>query len=428
MGFQINANQPPGPDVSLDLEKQTDKLGTLTSLWRQYGDCYRVTAESRDADTWVITDPDMIRRILVANHRNYTKGIGIERIQVLLGNGLMTSEGEHWRRQRRQMQPGFHRPRVEADLPLFVDAAQQLADSWQQAARANEAVNVTEAVSETALQVILRALFSTDLTHATAQSFEFITRHSERDMQFAVRFRALGKLIQGFVDQRRQTNDYPPDLLTHTLEAVDRSSGEAMSDRQIIDEVLTLIVAGHETTAASLNWVWYLLASHSESMQRVVGEAEQLTFGRLDSAALGSLTYTRAVLQEALRLYPPGWLYTRRALNDDQLGPYILPAGSDVFICSYLLHRHPDYWEQAESFNPERFLEVKNIQRYAYLPFSAGPRHCIGETFAHLEMLIHVAVIAAQVSPELLILPMLELDADVNLRPHQPLWLHFRLN
>ena len=310
--------QPPGPDTPLDLEKQADKLETLTSLWRQYGDCYRVTAESRDADTWVINDPEMIRRILVGNHRNYIKGIGIERVRVLLGNGLMTSEGDHWRRQRRQMQSGFHRPGVEASLPLFIDAAQQLADSWQQAARAGEAVNVTEAVSEAALQVILRALFSVDLVNLPSQPFELVSQHSQRDLQFAVRFRALGKLIQGFVDRRRQANDYPPDLLTHTLKAVDRSSGEGMSDRQIIDEILTLIVAGHETTAASLNWVWYLLASHPDCMQRVVDEVAPVASGKPDSAALESLVYTRAVLQEALRLYPPGWLYTRRALHDDQ--------------------------------------------------------------------------------------------------------------
>ncbi len=420
--------QPPRPDTPLDLEKQPDKLGTLTRLWQQYGDCYRVTAASRNADTWVINNPDMIRRILVANHRNYTKGIGIERVRVLLGNGLMTSEGDQWRRQRRQMQSGFHRSSVEASLPLFTDAAQQIANSWLQAARAGEAVNVTEAVSETALQVILRALFSRDLTESTAQSFGFVSQHSERDVQFAMRFRALGKLIQSFMDRRRQANDYPPDLLTHTMKAIDRSSDESMSDRQIIDEVLTLIVAGHETTAASLNWVWYLLANHPDSMQRVVDEVGQLDLGQLDSTALESLVYTRAVLQEVLRLYPPGWLYTRRALDDDQLGPYTLPAGSDVFICSYLLHRHPEYWEKADTFNPERFLAAAQPQRYAYLPFSAGPRHCIGETFANLEMLVHVAVIAAQASPESPPLSALELDADVNLRSRQPLWLHFRLN
>ena len=437
-GFRANASfmsiagsatlQPPGPDTPLDLEKQPDKLGTLTRLRQRYGDCYRVTAESRDADTWVVNDPDMIRRILVANHRNYTKGIGIERIRVLLGNGLMTSEGDTWRRQRRQMQSGFHRPGVEACLPLFHDVARQQANSWRQAAGNGEAVNVTEAVSEAALQVILRALFSVDLVDLPAKPFELVSRHSKRDLQFAVKFRALGKLIQGFVDRRREENDYPSDLLTHTLQAVDRSSGEGMSDRQIIDEMLTLIVAGHETTAASLNWAWYLLAIHPDSMQRVADEAGQLNPERLDSFALNSLTYTRAVLQEALRLYPPGWLYTRRALGDDQLGPYTLPAGSDVFICSYLLHRHPEYWEQADAFNPNRFLGDANWQRYAYLPFSAGPRHCIGEKFANMEMLVHLAVIASQVSPEIPAQQGVELDADVNLRPRNPLWIKFRIN
>jgi cytochrome P450 len=420
--------QPPGPDEPLDLEKQPDKLGTLGHFWRRYGDCYRVTAESREADTWVVNDPGMIRRILVANHRNYTKGIGIERIRVLLGNGLMTSEGDTWRRQRRQMQSGFHRSGVEACLPLFVDVAQQQADNWQRAARNSEAVNVTEAVSEAALQVILQALFSVDLVDLPAQSFELVSKHSKRDLQFAIEFRALGKLIQGFIDRRRMENDHPSDLLTHTLQAVDRSSGEGMSDRQVIDEMLTLIVAGHETTAASLNWVWYLLAVNPDSMQRVVDETRQLSLDSLDSITLESLAYTRAVLMEALRLYPPGWLYTRRALGDDQLGPYTLPAGSDVFICSYLLHRHPEYWEQPEVFDPNRFMGGADWHRYAYLPFSAGPRHCIGETFANMEMLVHLAVIASRVSPVIPGQQGIELDADVNLRPRHPLWLKFRMN
>jgi cytochrome P450 len=437
-GFQANVfpmsiassayPQPPGPDAPLDLEKQPDKLGTLADLLRRYGDCYRVTAVSRDAETWVVNDPEMVRRILVANHRNYTKGIGIERIRVLLGNGLMTSEGDTWRRQRRQMQSGFHRTGVEARLPLFLDVARQQANSWQQAAHSGKAVNVTEAVSEAALQVILRALFSVDLVDLPSQSFDLISSHSNRDLQFAVKFRALGKQIQGFVDRRRKNNDYPPDLLSHTMLAVDRSSGAGMSDRQIIDEILTLIVAGHETTAASLNWVWYLLAVHPRSMQRVVDEARQLNFDSLDSSALESLAYTRAVLCEALRLYPPGWLYTRRALDDDQLGPYTLPAGSDVFICSYLLHRHPGYWEQPDLFSPDRFMGDANWKRYAYLPYSAGPRHCIGEAFANMEMLVHLAVIASQVSPEAPGQTGVDLDADVNLRPRKPLWLKFRLN
>lgn len=437
-GFQANhsfmsiassaSRQPPGPNTPLDLEKQPDKLETLGRLWQHYGDCYRVAAESRDVDTWVVNDPGLIRRILVTNHRNYTKGIGIERIRVLLGNGLMTSEGDTWRRQRRQMQSGFHRPGVEACLPLFLDVAQQQASSWQRAARSGEAVNVTEAVSEAALEVMLRALFSADLVDIPAQAFALVSKHSNRDLKFAIKFRALGKLIQGFIERRRKENDYPVDLLTHTLQAVDRSSGEGMSDRQVIDEMLTLIVAGHETTAATLNWAWYLLAAHPDSMRRVVDEAGQLNLDSLDSGALESLAYTRAVLQEALRLYPPGWLYTRQALNEDQLGPYTLPAGSDVFICSYLLHRHPGYWEQAEVFDPTRFLGDANWERYAYLPFSAGPRHCIGETFANMEMLVHLAVIASQVSPELPGKTGIELDADVNLRPRHHLWLKFRVN
>jgi cytochrome P450 len=423
---------PPGPPEALDLERADDRLSRIRSLWQRYGDCYRVRAASRDADTWVVTHPDWVRRILVSNHRNYTKGVGIERVRVLLGNGIMASEGEHWRRQRRMLQAAFHRPRIENFFPVYHRQASLLAERWLVAAREGRPVNVTEAVSETTLMAVLEALFSEDLDDCRdargGLPFQLVSEDRRRDLQFAARFRALGGLILEIAAARRRAQRFPPDLLSHCLLARDRTGGAPMSDRQLVDEVLTLIVAGHETTAASLNWVWYLLARHPESFAPVSECARQFDTGEVpDWQALDRMQALAQVIHEAMRLYPPGWLYTRRAVQGDRLGPYCLPAGTDVFICTWLLHRHPDWWEQPERFLPARFAPAAQAQRhrYTYLPFSAGPRHCIGESFAMAEMLIHLAVLAARLRPLAPPISELELEADVNLRPRAPLHLYF---
>lgn len=424
---------PPGPSESFDLECGEHKLQRIQALWQRYGDCYRVRPASRPADTWVITQPDWVRRVLVSNHRNYTKGIGIERVRLLLGNGLMASEGARWRRQRRLLQAAFHKPRIEMFFPLYHRQAQLLAQRWLTAAGTGQPVNVTEAVSETTLMAVLEALFSDDLRvfadAGGASPFHLVTHERQRDLQFAVRFRALSEPIRAIIDARRSQQRFPPDLLTHCLLAREKSGGEPMSDKQLIDELLTLIVAGHETTAAALNWVWYLLAMHPDSFRQARIECRGVDPGRVpDWDTLERLPFIAQVIKEALRLYPPGWLYTRRALQADRMGGYDLPAGTDVFICSWLLHRHPAYWEQPDEFRPERFSPANEAQRhrYVYLPFSAGPRHCIGESFAMAEMMIHLAVLARHLVPEPVGQQSVELEADVNLRPRTALYLRFK--
>jgi len=430
----VNASDrlPPGPQSPLDLEAGDDKLQRMHALWQRYGDCYRVRAASRPADTWVVTDPDAVRRVLVSNHRNYTKGVGIERVRVLLGNGLMASEGDQWRRQRRLLQSAFHRPAVEAFFPIYHQQATALADRWLQAAHAGQPVNVTEAVSETTLMAVLGALFSEDLDRVVdgdgRSPFQLVSEQRQRDLQFAVRFRALAGPIREIIAARRREQRFPVDLLSHCLLARDRSSGEPMNDKQLIDEILTLIVAGHETTAASLNWVWYLLAAHPESFQQLSDAAQQVAADVVPGwDTLEKLQPVAQVIQEALRLYPPGWLYTRRSMRGDRLAGYELPAGTDVFICSWLLHRHPAYWDRPDEFRPARFSPEQLAQRhrYVYLPFSAGPRHCIGESFAMAEMMIHLTVLAGRLRPQPVASQPVELEADVNLRPRAPLYLRF---
>ncbi|MGD8854095.1 MAG: cytochrome P450 [Gammaproteobacteria bacterium] len=422
----------PGPDAPCDLDRLDDKLDRMRALWLRYGDVYRVAAVSRDADTYVINHPDWVRRVLVSNHRNYTKGVGIERVRLLLGNGLMASEGELWRRQRRLLQPGFHTAGIAGFFDSHFRQAASLARRWCAAARSGDPVNVTAAASEVTLRAVLEALLSEDLARIIDQQgrnpFALVSDESRRDLDFAVKFRALGRLIQSIADERRRQRRYPPDLLSRCLQARHRDSGAAMAERQLIDEVLTLIVAGHETTAASLSWLWHLLAAHPEVYARVSAEARALALDAPpDWEQLDRLVWIPRVIKEALRLYPPGWLYTRRAIAADRLGECSVPAGADVFICSYLLHRHPGYWTEPEAFRPERFAADQEARRHpcVYIPFSAGPRRCIGERFAMSEMMIHLAVTAARVSPRPVAPRDVEVEAEVNLRPRQPVFLRF---
>jgi cytochrome P450 len=422
----------PGPHGACDLDRLDDKLGRLGELWARYGDCYRVAAVTRDADTYVINRPDWVRRVLLSNHCNYTKGVGIERVRLLLGNGLMASEGELWRRQRRLLQPGFQRGCVGRFFDSQFRQAVELAERWCGAARKGEPVNVTAAASEATLRAVLEALLSEDLVRIVEEGgrnpFELVSEESRRDLQFAVKFRALGRQVQSIAQTRRRQERFPPDLLSHCLLARDRGTGTAMPDRQLIDEVLTLIVAGHETTAAALSWLWSLLAAHPEIYARVSAEAQALALaGPPDWEQLERLAWIPRVIREALRLYPPGWLYTRRAIGEDRFGDYAIPAGADVLICSYLLHRHPGYWWEPEAFRPERFAPEQEASRhpFAYIPFSAGPRHCLGESFAMSEMMIHLAVTAARVRPRSPATPKIGIVAEVNLRPRRPLVLAF---
>ena len=206
------------------------------------------------------------------------------------------------------------------------------------------------------------------------------------------------------------------------MQARDKASGQPMPDKALIDEVMTLIVAGHETTASGLNWLWHLLSRHPEVTARLHAELDALQ-GEPKSQQILELPYLGQVIDEALRLYPPGWLITRRAIADDELGGYPVPAGTDIFISPYLVHRNPRCWERPEQFDPDRFRDeaVKERKRFAYLPFVAGPRHCIGEAFALTEMRIHVARVARRFHLQPTGGREVEMEARVNLRTRNPL-------
>lgn len=427
---------PPESATPFDIGATDDSLQRMVELFHQLGDVYRVYSPARKAWVWVINHPDDVKRVLVSNHRNYTKGLGLDRVRILLGNGIMTSEGEFWRRQRYMMQPTFHR-RVIAGFASLIDAANERTLSrWAELAARGETLNVTEEMSELTLDIVLRSIFGTDFDRLTAEHgenpFAVVTREPARDLRFAYRFRSLGKLIAALAQRRRAQAEEHFDYLAMLMAARDKESGDAMNERELIDEVMTLVVAGHETTASALNWTWYLLSQHPAVEKRLHAEvdaAPALAPGAppLDLASLDALPYSRQVCDEALRLYPPGWLLSRRSVEADELAGFTLPAGTDVLLSPYVLHRHPRYWLEPDAFRPERFDAEHEAERprFAYMPFAAGPRHCIGETFALFEMQMHLCKAARRFRLALSNPEPLELEAQVNLRTAKP--IHMRL-
>jgi len=423
---------PPEAELQFDIGSTDDSLERMIELFARHGDTYRVFVPARRSYTYVIHGPDDVKRVLVSNHRNYTKGLGLDRVKILLGKGIMTSEGELWKRQRYMMQPLFHRRVITEFAALIAAANERRLERWEQLAARGEPVNLTDEMSDLTLDIVLRSIFGRDLDRLSAQlggnPFEVVTREQSRDLQFAYKFRSLTKLVAQLIARRRTEPEEHFDYVAMLMAARDKESGAPMAERELIDEVMTLIVAGHETTASGLNWTWYLLSQHPQAEAKLHAEldaAPELTAPTLSQ--MEALAFTSQVVNEALRLYPPGWLLSRRTVAADELGGFEVPAGTNVLLPLYLLHRHPRYWKDPERFWPERFAPEHEAERprFAYMPFAAGPRHCIGETFALYEMLMHLYKVARRY--RLLYIPdkPLELEAQINLRTRYP--LHMRL-
>jgi cytochrome P450 len=423
---------PPLATDSLDVSFVENALTTLVRLFERLGDAFVVRSPGIGRNLLVLSHPDHVRRVLVDNHANYRKGVGIDRVAILLGNGIMTSEGETWRTQRKMIQPAFHRRVVAGYVERMQAANARLAAKWEKAARSAMPVNVTQDMSEVTLEIILRALFGDDLDRLTTgrpdNPFAILTEQTGRDLLFASRFRSLSSLIFEEVERRRRERHVANDLVSMLLNANDRTNGEPMSDRQLLDEILTLIIAGHETTASALNWFWWLLAQHPDAEERLVAELAANAGAGIDVPGhedLPRFPYTLQALSETLRLYPPGWLLTRRAIDADTIAGIDVAPGTDILLSPYLIQRHPRYWPAPDRFDPDRFApeSVAQRNRFTYIPFGLGPRACIGEHFALVEMQVHVVMLARRF--RLVPVPdqRVEPEPQVNLRTRHPVFM-----
>lgn len=383
---------------------QNDLLIWMEDNHRRLGNIYRATAYG--SSVYVVSELQYVEHILRKNYQNYKKGSAIKRIAFLLGNGLMVSEGELWKRQRRMIQPAFDDKAMVRLTDGITQANIALLRCWERAAQYGVSVNVTRDVGLLILEIVLRAIFGDDYQRV-APHFSILAEERERNLQFAHAFRSLSGLITQIASHRRNNYCGSADMLGILVHARDRDSGQGMSDRQLVNEIMTLVVAGHETTASTLNWVWYLLSQNPEVEARFNTEVTG-----------GSSTYSRQIIEEAMRLYPAGWLMTRRARKADHFGDYLVPAGTEVYVSPYIIQRRYDLWPEPARFDPDRFDPRRSAGRHpsALLPFSAGPRNCIGDGLARLAMQIHLTTIAGKLRLRYFDSEPLKLDLGVNLR------------
>jgi len=363
----------------------------------RYGDIY--SARVYGSNVYVVNRPQMAEHVLLKNWGNYLrKGQAVKRIAFSLGPGLISLNGERWASQRRMIQPAFTREAVSALFDAICVPNQSLFARWKQAAAAHQNVDVTHDLSLTVLEVTLRAIFGRDYD-SVAPEFQIISDET-RSLEFAHVCSELVSVIVAIVRARRERQSDDADILGRMMAARDRQ-GSPMPDVQLAREAMTLVIAGHETTASTLNWVWYLLAKHPDVQSRVAAEVRDCKGkAALSMNALQQLSYTCSVLEEALRSYPPLWLMTRKTIKPDLLEGYQVPSGTEIYISPYLLQRHPRLWQDPHRFDPERFEAGNSAiqQRLSMCPFGAGPRNCIGEYFARVEMQIHLASIVDSLS------------------------------
>jgi cytochrome P450 len=363
--------------------------------------------------SFLINKPEYIEHVLLTNHANYSKSQFLRRmLGPILGDGLLTSEGELWRRQRRIAAPAFHNKRIAGFVDSFAACTQDMLARWRTLPQPFE---LTAEMMGLTLDIIARTMFSTDVrgeVEAVRRLMEIVVtmRPSVPDLlglpewlprrqppayrRTVAQFEAL---VAGFLAERRADGIDRGDLLAMLLAARDPDTGEGMTDKQLRDEILTIFLAGHETTANALAWVWYLLARHPQAEARLHEELDRVLGGRAPTYAdLAELKWTRMVIEEALRLYPPAHTIARTALGEDRIGGVRVPAGAFISISIYVTHRNPNLWPQPERFDPERFApaEVARRHRFAYLPFGGGPRICIGSSFALAEAQVVAATIA----------------------------------
>ena len=368
---------PRGPFSGFPLLR--NPLPFIETLFREYGDV--VSARFLNFPVYIVAHPEGIKHVLQENHRNYTKSQDYVILARLLGQGLVTSEGSLWLKQRRLMQPMFHREKIAAFGTMMTDCTLDMLDRWSGAAGRHEPVDMTSEMMRLTLEIVGRALFTMDLTSQADTIGREITIANERFGQFDIgmvlpwlptpknfRFRRavdeLRRIVLDMIANRRgEDRDYG-DLLSMLLEARDEETGEKMSDQQLRDEVLTLILAGHETTTNALSCTWYLLSQHPEVERKLHAELAEVLGGRApEMADLVNLNYTGMVIDEAMRIYPPVWAIGRAAIEDDEVMGYRIPRGSNVMLSQWMTHRHPKFWADPERFEPERFSVERAVGR-----------------------------------------------------------------
>ena len=440
--------QWPGPRGRFPLgclpEIRRDQLALYLRTWRTYGDYVRIRTLP-GYDIYLIASPTAVERVLVKNSRNYRKPAFLTApVRMVTGNGLFSSDGDLWLRQRRLAQPAFVRESVVRLAGPMVDAAEELIHDWLLAPD-GRTVDIVPEMMRLVLRIAAATLFGGDIGNdvdalsAGQRAVAAFVSHkmnnplsappwvpTRRNREFRSAKRLMDRVVLRLIEQRRRCGPGNGDLLNCLLGASDEEASGGMSDRQLHDEILTLLFAGHETTASALSWSFHLLARHPE-VQEALHEQLRAHLGQRAPSAddLPHLPLATAVFQESLRLYPPAPALCRQALQPDEIEGYPVPKNALLMPCQWVTHRHPGYWEEPERFVPDRFLPGRgeNRPRFAYFPFGAGPRVCIGNTFAMTEGALVLAALISRFRFRAADERKIEIDTTFVLRPKDPIHL-----
>jgi cytochrome P450 len=453
-----NPASPAGPSGARIVLELLRRRQAPNQLFEAVARAHGPVAHFRMAgdEVYLLSDPDLVLEVFLTRARDVMKGRGLQATRPLLGNGLLTSEGEFHLRQRRLAQAGFHRQRIEAYAAQMVEEAERRSATWTDGGQ----VDMVDEMTSLTFAIVGRTLFDSDLT-GDAKTFgdtleelmsgfgqlsaignERIVRALPQGRRLLAKVDDLDVVVQRMISEHRadiERGIERPDLLTwmieaHDTEAADRF-GETMTDEQLRDEVMTMVLAGHETTAMALSWTWWLLSAHPAVFDRLATELDAVLATRSpEYADIARLPFARAVVAESIRLYPPAWIMGRRTLTDLRVGGWDVPSGSIVLGSPWVLHRDPRFWDRATSFVPERWLDAEGAYdenapgqpRGAWIPFGFGNRRCIGEQFAWTEAVLLVAALARRWRPELVPGSPVAMQAAITLRPKHGLPMTLR--
>ncbi len=428
------APQPKQSFVANLLAIRRDRLGFLTKLKKECGDIAHFKIGPQD--TWIVSHPDFIKEILVNQQRKFMKGRGLQFAKKMLGEGLLTSEGEFHLRQRRLVQPAFHRQRVATYATTMTDYAVSTRERWQ----AGEQLDIAQEMMRVTLAIAGKTLFDADVEGEAGEVgkaltetmvlFERITNPFaallsmlplKSNRRFDQAKQKLDNLIYRIINERRASGEDHGDLLSMLLMAQDEEGGTgSMTDEQVRDEAMTIFLAGHETTANALTWTWYLLSQNPEVEAKLHAEIDEVLQGRLPTFEdVPKLRYTEKVFAESMRMYPPAWTIGRNVLEDVEIGGYTIPKGALVLTSQYIVHHDERWFPEPEKFDPERWTpeEKEKRPKFSYFPFGGGTRICIGEAFAWMEGALLIATLAQKWRMKLAPEHKIELQPLITLRP-----------
>ncbi|MET8051104.1 cytochrome P450 [Streptosporangium sp. NPDC005286] len=406
---------PPGPPrtaaAGLFRKLVTDRLALLTSAASKYGDAVRLVIGPKTL--YLFNHPEHAKHVLADNSANYRKGIGLTEARRAIGDGLLTSEGELWRKQRKIIQPMFQSRRIAQQAEVVADEAAKLVNRLR-AYSGGKSIDVVQEMTGLTLGVLGRTLLDAELDtfDSIGHSFEAVQDQAMFDMvslsmvptwaplpkqwRFRRARKELYRVVDHLVADRLACSTDGDDVISRLIASTRQEADARVGRQRMRDELVTLLLAGHETTASTLSWAFHLLDRHPEVRARLREEAVEVLGNRPpDADDLHRLKYTTMVVHEVMRLYPPVWALPRLARQDDEIGGYHVPAGADVMISPYTLHRHPDFWNDPDRFDPDRFDPDRqgNRPRYAYIPFGAGPRFCIGNHLGLVEATFVIAMV-----------------------------------